>query len=256
MTAFTKLKMHLDRHAYKKGGYKGDAPADSSRRGKTHFRVVGRKSLGCMAVRMHNTDIITAYEDGRLILDCRGWAHSSTTKENMQYALHLCGIRAYLGSRVVSSKNQLCYFNANDGAVVYYDGMVIDSTGKVIGTLRRFMARRRDRTQTKEFEEAVKASGFKDMFKLLHATCGPEDMVMHSLASSGEHLKDMLTSEVHANRWKPLVANFAWETETRWTPQGVKRTHIKRDASRTWSALMESAKKHMYEEVPTDIYRL
>lgn len=252
MTAFTNLKMHLERHAYKKGAYKGDAPADKSKRGKTMFRVVKRGD-NKMAVRMWNTDIITAYDDGRLILDCDGWANSSTTKMRMHEALFLCGIRAYLGSRVVSSKNQLCYVNAGDGAVVYYDGMEIDSDGTVRSELKPFMARRRDRTQTKAFEEEVAASGFKDVFKLLHATCEEDD---REIIPARPTLHDILTSDVHANRWKPIVANFAWETETRWTPQGIKRTNIKHDASRTWSAIMERAKKDMYEEVPTDKFKV
>ena len=39
MNMYTKLSMHLSRHQYKRGQYKGDAPADPSRRGKNHFRV-------------------------------------------------------------------------------------------------------------------------------------------------------------------------------------------------------------------------
>jgi hypothetical protein len=67
MTAHTKLKLHLERYAYKRGRNTGEAPADSSRRGKTHFRVI-RGNGGQMIVRFHNADLLTAYEDGHIVL--------------------------------------------------------------------------------------------------------------------------------------------------------------------------------------------
>jgi hypothetical protein len=40
MNMYTKLMMHLQRHMYKRGRNKGDAPANKHRRSMTHFRVV------------------------------------------------------------------------------------------------------------------------------------------------------------------------------------------------------------------------
>ena len=86
MNCHTKLTMHLSRHMYKRGAYKGDAPADSSRRSKSHFRVI-KGNGGQMIVRMHGADLITAYEDGSIKLDTNNWHTSPTTRKCMNAAL-------------------------------------------------------------------------------------------------------------------------------------------------------------------------
>jgi hypothetical protein len=260
MNAFTRLTDHLKAHAYKRGAYVNDAPADRSRRGKTNFRV--SPYGGNMTIVFHNTRIVTAYPDGHLILDCGGWADSSTTKAAMQDALWLCDIRGYLTSKLLFSKRHLCYVGAGD-TVLYYDGMALDETGKVTSALKPFPQRRRNRAETKEFDEQVKESGFKDMFKLLHNVCESEDGVEWNTSarrgSVGEVVRQAMTEEVHINKWKPLIAAYAWETEARWSTFNggqVIRTAIKRDASATWSALTKAAKTDMYETVLTDTFRV
>jgi hypothetical protein len=256
-TAYTRLMSHIKAHAYMKGAYKGDAPADYRRRAKSHFRVISRGDR--IAVHFHNTDILTAYPDGHLILDCSGWADSPTTKDAMGIALGLCYIRGGITSKMFSSKRQLCYYGRKDNAfvhVIYYDGLTLDSTGEITSELKPFRAKRRDRVATKEFEEEVKASGFKDMFKILHHTCDPEDIMR--IAPTDSTVEQYVTNEHHANQWKPLVATYAWDREYHWDPlTGTgKYTHIKRTASSTWTNLTNAAKKNMYEVLDTDTFKL
>jgi hypothetical protein len=251
MNAFTRLTDHLAAHEYKRGAHKGEAPADSSRRGKTNFRVV-RRGVN-MAVVFHRTDILTVRPDGHLILDCRGWADSVTTKQAMRHALaSLCKIQAYTYSKPVYSKSQLCLSTPSKD-VLYYDGIELDETGEVVSELHPFKRRRRNRDETAEFDAAIKDSGFKDMFKILYAACEAEDVggYWHR-----HHLQETVTSPDAAADWKRLIASFTWETEARWTSTGSTRTCIKRDRSAVWTAITTEAKKNMYEVVATDTYEL
>ena len=81
-TVYDQLARHIDGFAYTKGAYKGDAPADASRRGKTHFRVA-RRSPTHISVVFHATDIIRCYaaEPDTLLLDSGGWHDSPTTRK-------------------------------------------------------------------------------------------------------------------------------------------------------------------------------
>lgn len=259
MNAYDKLKAHLIKHMYKRGANKGEAPADARRRGKSAFRVCERGL--CMAVRLHRTDILRAYPDGRLILDCDGWAHSPTTKENLRFALNLCGIHAYIGSRVAFSKSQLCYVNNTQGAVIYYDGMELDGTGKVTSELKPFMMRRRDRAQTKKYEEDIKASGFKDMFKIIHGSCTVDDIPSSLPAykrATRNTVREFTIDPDCANEWRGLIAGFAWDVNVRWdySTKQVNRTYTKRTASATWTLLTNDAKTEMYEEVESTTFTL
>lgn len=85
MTPYTKLQFHLERHMYKRGQFKGDAPADASLRGKNHLRVI--KQGGNMCVRMWNTNIITVTPDNHIRISMGGW-WTSTTKQNLNEAVH------------------------------------------------------------------------------------------------------------------------------------------------------------------------
>ena len=88
-TMYERLQAHLTKHAYKRGANKGDAPLDSSRRGRSHERVSTRRDH--MAVRFWNTDVIRAYPDGRIVLNCGGWYMSPTTKTCVNDALRWFG---------------------------------------------------------------------------------------------------------------------------------------------------------------------
>ena len=96
------LKLHLERHIYKRGKHKGDAPMEARQRNKNHYRVIDRGTH--MAVRFHNTDIIKAYPDGRITIDCEGWADRITTKTHLNMSLPGA---YYVASYKVHSKSQL-----------------------------------------------------------------------------------------------------------------------------------------------------
>jgi len=82
MTAYLLLKARLDKNVYMRGQYKGDAPLE--RRRATHQRIIKGEN---MVVRMHATDILTAYRNGEIRIDLNGWEGSSTTKTAINYAL-------------------------------------------------------------------------------------------------------------------------------------------------------------------------
>ena len=78
MSMYTTLMMHLQRHMYKRGRNKGDAPANKHRRAMDHFRVV-KGNDDTMRVRMWSTDILTAYPNGDVKIDTRGYYTHNTT---------------------------------------------------------------------------------------------------------------------------------------------------------------------------------
>lgn len=237
-TTFTRLQLHLERHKYTKGQFKGDAPAEN--RSATHFRVVKHSTY--MAVRMHGTDIITAYPDGRVTIDCRGWAGHTTTKERLNYALarFFPALRGYLHSCKFKGLSQLCL-----GSVVYYDGITFDANGVQLSEPKPFMMRRINREKSTTLRREIKASGFADTFKLLHATATP-DMRPRWIDTS--RLADKLTDSERACDWPEIIAHYKWTSAYRFA--------LERDASACWQAIMAECKSRMYELVPSDVTRL
>jgi len=67
---------------------------DGSKKIKANLSIV-QLSEQCFALRHHNTYIVKAYIDGRVILNNGGW-HSVTTKKHMNfYALKRLGLYLY-----------------------------------------------------------------------------------------------------------------------------------------------------------------
>ena len=199
MNCHTKLKLHLDRHVYKRGRNKGEAPADSSRRSKTHFRVI-QGNGGQMIVRMHNADLITAYEDGRIKLDTRGWHTSPTTRGCMNDALTNFFGWGYLTNTRMGGYSQTG-IRMNGKTYRYYDGMEFAADGTLMTFAKRFTAKRTDREETAEFRADIKESGFVDVFPVLYQAA--ELPVQGWLATSAHKI---MTSDYHANDWPELVA--------------------------------------------------
>jgi len=199
MNCHTKLQLHLSRHMYKRGQFKGDAPADSSRRAKSHFRVV-KGNGGQMIVRMHNADLMTAYEDGRIKLDTRGWHDSRTTRDCMGEALtkffgwgYLSSVRyrgySQTGIRLINMTYRYC------------DGMEFSADGTLLTPPKPFTAKLTDRDETAEFRADIKESGFVDVFPILYAAAEvPSDTWM------GHASRKVMTSDVHANSWPQLIS--------------------------------------------------
>lgn len=212
MNAHTKLKLHLERHVYKRGRNKGDAPADSARRAKTHFRVV-QGNGGQMIVRFHNADILSAYEDGHIVLDTRGWHASPTTRIAMNEALCFFGMGA-VGSVRKGGYSQTS-IRVMGKTYRYYDGMAFAVDGTPMTPLKVFTAKRTDREETAEFRADIKESGFVDVFPVLYQAAEvPTRKWLHT------PMHKIMTSDVHANSWPDLVALAKYST---WQSQHLNR---------------------------------
>ena len=104
MNMYTKLMMHLERHMYKRGAHKGDAPANKDRRGMSHFRVV-KGNDSTVRIRMYNTDIITAHQDGSVRIDTNGYHTHNTTILRLNEALgwFFEGVRVHMRKQSIFS---------------------------------------------------------------------------------------------------------------------------------------------------------
>ena len=198
MNCHTKLKLHLERHVYKRGRNKGEAPADSSRRSKTHFRVI-QGNGGQMIVRFHNADILSAYEDGHIVLNTNGWDTHPTTRAAMNQALRFFGMGGV--SSVRKGGYSQTGIRMNGKTYRYYDGMEFAADGTLMTFAKRFTAKRTDREETAEFRADIKESGFVDVFPVLYQAA--ELPVQGWLATSAHKI---MTSDYHANDWPELVA--------------------------------------------------
>lgn len=169
-TAYGNLSLYHSRHVYKRGAYKGDAPADSSRRAKSHFRIVKPDPaypLDPYKVRFWSTNIIVAYPDGRIKINCNGFDDRPTTRQALNQALHICGIRGGLCSKRLGTMSQTELFIWGK-SYRYYDGMEFDAEGTLLTPLKNWQAGVMDTDKTKAFRAQTKA--FWDIFPVLFAT--------------------------------------------------------------------------------------
>lgn len=205
MNAHTKLTMHLSRWMYKRGQFKGDAPADTSRRAKTHFRVL-KGNGGQMIVRFHNADILSAYEDGRIVLNTNGWHASPTTRSAVNEALtSFCG-RGCLFSVRKGGYSQTG-IRMNGKTYRYYDGMEFSADGTLLSAPISFTTKRTDREETAEFRADIKESGFVGMFPVLYQAAEVPTQAWLPIAT-----RKIMTSDVHSNQWPDLVALAKYPT--------------------------------------------
>lgn len=241
MNTYSKLLMHLERHVYKRGQYKGDAPADRHKRGKSFFRVV--KMGTYMTVRMHGTDILTAYPDGRIVIDTAGWYDSSTTRLRLNEALGFVGFGQIYMRKVMGLSQPV--FRAGNNSYRYYDGMEFDDSARLLTKAEPFEMRRIDKAETKEFMDAVKASGFKDMFPLLYANTTPGPVAVH-------RMQDMITDSDQAHRWPDIISAYKFERVYNYK-MGQHATLERGTAKTCWNAIMKECKKGMYVTLKSDI---
>jgi hypothetical protein len=74
---------------------------------------------GMVAIKLHDTDVVTIFSDGRQILNSGGWL-SMTTKDR---------INRY-STASISQRKGVWYINDRDGnETLFYDGMVVDRDG-------------------------------------------------------------------------------------------------------------------------------
>lgn len=153
------------RHIYKRGRFKGDAPADPTRRGKTHFRIVKDGEL--FGVIFHNTQIVTAYPDGRVKLRANGWENSVTTRDAFSQVGFVLRSQWNNGYKNVMVRGYVHGYEVNDW-YVFHEDMMLDSRGVLIGEPKPQYKYVADRAARKEFD--TDAAEFRKLIPLLLAT--------------------------------------------------------------------------------------
>jgi hypothetical protein len=179
-TAHSWLMLHHSRCQYARGQYKGDAPADSSRRGKSHFRVIHNPHTKTYAVRFHHTDILTAFQDGSIMLDCNGWSSSVTTRDAMRMAFAITKLPFCLSSTRIGGLSQSVLYVQGQKPLRYYDGVMFDAQHNLTTERKPFQKQVTNRDETREFREAAKT--FRAMLPVLHA--GYEGSTTHRAHTS------------------------------------------------------------------------
>ena len=245
--------MHLSRHMYKRGRNKGDAPADKTRRDMSHFRVM-KDAEGKMRIRMYNTDIITAYPNGDVKIDTRGYYRHNTTIIRLNDAL----ATFFDGARVQMYKNSILSYSQPvlrvDGKrYSYYDGMTLNEQGTIITPLQAFEQKRVDKAETKAFADDLKESGFTDAFKLLYSVATADDVEPDNYALFGVKLPEVFLNNDQADKWKTIIARNKFER--RYNYGGYE--YLERSTAKAcWANLMAECKKNMYVVSRSETYVL
>jgi len=242
MSMYSKLSMHLSRHMYKRGKNKGDAPANKHQRGMNHFRVV-KGNDDTFRIRMHSTDIITAYPNGDVKIDTNGYHTHNTTIIRLNEAFDFFdGSSVGIGKRSILSYSQPV-LRVNGKVYYFYDGITLNAQGEVITPLQAFEQKRVDKVATKELANDLQESGFADAFKLLYAVATPDDMEKDNYGMFGVRLPDALSDNNRADTWKMVIARSKFEREYAY-PQ--YKYVEKSDAKACWATIMAQCKKNMY----------
>lgn len=254
MNMYTKLMMHLERHMYKRGKNQGDAPADKHRRSKSHYRVV-KGNDGTMRVRMYGTDLITAYQDGTVVIDTKGWWDSQTTILRLNESFGF-----FDGLSVSMYTQQICscrqpVLRVDGKRYRYYDGIKLSETGEMLTPMQPFEMKRIDKAESKDFANDLIESGFKDAFPLLYAVSTPEEIEQDNYALFGMNILHVLTDSTHADKWKVLIARTKFQRHY----SGARGGYVydeKSNAKACWASIMQYCKKNMYVVSRSETYVL
>ena len=246
MNTYMKLKFHHEREIFKRGQYKGDAPA--GKRWRTYVRVV-KGNDDSMRVRMYGTDLLTAYPDGRVVIDTSGWYDRPTTRLRINEAFgFIPHFYMRLSSRKVFGISQPTLY-VGGKQILYYDGIELGADGTITSPLRTFERRRVNREESKELREDIAACGFKDVFNVLWSTCTPEEA-----GYMPDRLRTIVTHEYHANHWPSVVASYTWGR--RYNYHQSKYISYRIEPKDAWTSLMNTLRKDCYEVVSTDVTHL
>ena len=242
MSMYSKLSMHLSRHMYKRGKNKGDAPANAHRRAMDHYRVV-KGNDDTFRIRMHSTDIITAYPNGDVKIDTNGWYTHNTTIIRLNESFGFFeGVGVGMSKRSILSYSQPV-LRVGTKLYYYYDGITLNAQGEVITPLQAFEQKRVDRAATKELANELQESGFTDAFKLLYAVSTPDDMEKDNYGMFGVRLPDALSDTNRADTWKMIIARSKFVRQYAY-PQ--YKYIEKSNAKACWATIMAQCKKNMY----------
>lgn len=239
MNMYSKLSMHLYRYMYKRGANKGDAPANAHQRGMNHYRVV-KGNDDTYRIRMHSTDIITAYPNGDVKIDTNGYHRHNTTIIRLNEAFGFFeGVSISMGKQSVLSYSQPV-LRVNQKRYYFYDGITLNAQGEIITPLQAFEQKRVDKTATKELADDLQESGFADAFKLLYAVSTAEDIERDNYGMFGFNLPDVLTNNARADTWKMIIARSKFQEYPQY--QYVEKSN----ANACWATIMAACKKNMY----------
>jgi hypothetical protein len=191
-----------------------------------------------MIVRMHNADLITAHEDGRIRLHTNGWHGSTTTRACMNDALCFAGL-GHIGS-VRKWGVSTTGIRIAGKTYRYYDGMEFSAEGELLTPPEEFMAKRVDSDETAEFRREVKESGFADVFPLLFQSSTAED------AAYVRSTKEAMTCEHLTNQWPAVVASVKFST-------GFRKQLMYDNHKDAWRALIARCTKNMTVIVGTGV---
>ena len=242
MSMYSKLSMHLSRHMYKRGKNKGQAPANAHRRAMDHYRVV-KGNDDTYRIRMHSTDIITAYPNGDVKIDTNGWYTHNTTIIRLNASFGFFeGVGVGMSKRSILSYSQPV-LRVGTKLYYYYDGITLNAQGEVITPLQAFEQKRVDRAATKELTNELQESGFTDAFKLLYAVATPDDIERDNYGMFGVKLPDALTDNARADQWKVIIARSKFVRQYAY-PQ--YKYIEKSNAKACWATIMAQCKKNMY----------
>jgi hypothetical protein len=252
MNTYTTLMMHLQRHMYKRGKNKGDAPANHNQRGMCHFRVV-KGNDDTMRVRMWSTDIITAYPNGDVKIDTNGYHTHNTTIIRLNEAFWFFeSVSMGMSKRSIFSYSQPV-LRVNGKLYYFYDGITLNAQGEVITPLQAFEQKRVDKAATKELAVDLAESGFTDAFKLLYAVATPDDMEKDNYGMFGVRLPDALSDTNRADTWKMIIARSKFQREYAYPQyQYVEKSNAKA----CWATIMQACKKNMYIVSRSETYVL
>ena len=166
-TTYDKLEAHLQAHEYKRGKYKGDAPADNTRRSRNWYRVV-RVDDETLAVLFHRTHIITARKNGTVVLNSDGYTRQPTTRD----AFKRVGVSIYSKWCNGMRNDVVCLYDSATGRYmknhVFYDGMEFDALGNLVGEAKPLVAYKADTAARKQFMKD--AEPLRAVFPILAAT--------------------------------------------------------------------------------------
>lgn len=207
MTAYDNLKRKNERNVYTRGMNKGDAPLD--KRSARHKRILAPTDRW-VRVQMHKTYILEARPDGTVTLDSGGWDSSPTTREAMAQALQAAGIPGWFFSERRGGYSQTALRVSKQGATYrFYDGMVLDSEGKLLSVPKPWTRRVADREARAAKREELKP--LLDVLPLLHA--GIKDAGWAN--APRPPYKIALYSPDMPEKWPNIVANYTLTTTWR-----------------------------------------
>jgi hypothetical protein len=254
VTPYGTLRSHINEHKYRRGAHAGDAPIDPKRRRRDWERVVQR--FDHIAIRRYSTDIIEVYPDGRVVLNFGGWESSTTTRTCATVALYKMSIAASVGSVRYRGLSQPC-INLQSGTYKYYPGItLVQKDGQwVPEKTTPFAARVADREERKALDEALKASGFKDLFPLLYVNSDSGDA---AYVNSPMRLQELITDHKYAEFWPSIVTAVKWMRSHYYDHKQHKiaYTYEARTVSEAWAALVNTIKKDMIKTITTDAHTI